>query len=325
MELLHLRYFKTVAETENISQAARQLYVSQPALSTAIKRLEKELGFPLFERKGNRIVLTEAGQCFHKYVNSLFSTLAEGVDKARQITNRDRERVRVVSGFGVIRGIAEDYVRDHPGSLIEASCCDTEQIYAELAAGEADMGLNMGSIADKRFTCRTLMTGRYYVAVNDEHPFHSKKSIRLRDLDGQLLFCSNLAGTYERGMRIFQKAGISCNLLTLDERNVLFSAAAKGLGGVFCMPMFIEKRRSTHQVESVWHKVVLIPIQDCEDTGEVTMITRKDEFYSAQAQHFMDYVEHRFRKNQEALQADLADRGLSAGGADGPDGGGVRI
>ena len=310
MELLHLRYFKTVAETENISQAARQLYVSQPALSTAIKRLEKELGFPLFDRKGNRIILTEAGQCFQKYVNSIFSTLTEGIDKARQITNRDHERVRVVSGFGVIRGIAEDYVAEHPNSIIEATCCDTDEIYAELAAGEADIGLNMGSIADKRFTCRTLMTGRYYIAVNDEHPLHDKKSIHLQDLNGQLLFCSNLAGTYDRGMRIFQKAGISCNLLTLDERNVLFSAAAKGLGGVFCMPMFIEKSRNSHQIDSIWHKVVLIPIQDCEDTGEVTLIARSDEFYSAEAMRFIDYIESRFAKNHAALQADLESRGL---------------
>lgn len=61
MELLHLNYFREVAAVENITKAAKKLYVSQPALSTAIARLEKELDFLLFERKGNRIELTEAG------------------------------------------------------------------------------------------------------------------------------------------------------------------------------------------------------------------------------------------------------------------------
>ena len=60
MELLHLNYFREVAAVENITKAAKKLYVSQPALSTAIARLEKELDFLLFERKGNRIELTEA-------------------------------------------------------------------------------------------------------------------------------------------------------------------------------------------------------------------------------------------------------------------------
>ena len=63
MELLHLNYFREVAAVENITKAAKKLYVSQPALSTAIARLEKELDFLLFERKGNRIELTEAGRC----------------------------------------------------------------------------------------------------------------------------------------------------------------------------------------------------------------------------------------------------------------------
>ena len=52
MELLHLHYFREVAAMENITKAAKKLYVSQPALSTAIARLEKELDFLLFERKG---------------------------------------------------------------------------------------------------------------------------------------------------------------------------------------------------------------------------------------------------------------------------------
>ena len=72
MELLHLNYFREVAAVENITKAAKKLYVSQPALSTAIARLEKELDFLLFERKGNRIELTEAGRCFLEYVNSVF-------------------------------------------------------------------------------------------------------------------------------------------------------------------------------------------------------------------------------------------------------------
>ncbi len=59
LELNRLRYFREMALPENISQAAKPLYITQPALSAIIKKLESEPGYPLFVRKGNKIRLTE--------------------------------------------------------------------------------------------------------------------------------------------------------------------------------------------------------------------------------------------------------------------------
>ena len=62
MNLTHLKYFRTVAETGKIASAAEALFISAPALSTALARLEKELGVPLFQQSGRGIVLTEYGK-----------------------------------------------------------------------------------------------------------------------------------------------------------------------------------------------------------------------------------------------------------------------
>lgn len=64
MELMQLKYFKTVAEAGKISDAAQALFISAPALSTSIARLEKELGVALFDRTNNRIILNRQGQIF---------------------------------------------------------------------------------------------------------------------------------------------------------------------------------------------------------------------------------------------------------------------
>lgn len=61
MELLQLKYFKTVAETGTISEAAKALFISAPALSTSISGLETEMGMDLFERTNNRIILNRQG------------------------------------------------------------------------------------------------------------------------------------------------------------------------------------------------------------------------------------------------------------------------
>lgn len=315
MELLHLNYFREVAAVENITKAAKKLYVSQPALSTAIARLEKELDFLLFERKGNRIELTEAGRCFLEYVNSAFSLLEEVTLKSRQIANRNNRRMVIASGFGVLRNMLDDYKKIHPECEVELKFCDTDRIHAMLASGDADAGLNLGEILDSRLTNRDLMEGRYYIAVNNTHPFWGKNSVDLKDLNGQLLFCSNIARTFETGMEIFQNAGISCNLLKLDEREVLFSAARKGLGGVFCMPMFEENKSVEMKQENSdpADRICFIPIRDCEVKASVTLVTRKDHYYTAENQDFIQFVTQRFLKNQIALNSDLEQRKIGHG------------
>lgn len=69
MELLQLKYFKTVAEIGKISDAAQALFISAPALSTSVSRLEKELGVKLFDRTNNRVILNRQGEIFLRYVN----------------------------------------------------------------------------------------------------------------------------------------------------------------------------------------------------------------------------------------------------------------
>lgn len=67
MNLLQLQYFRTVAETEHISHAAAALFISQPALSKTIRTLEREIGYPLFDREGTRIRLNENGRILYRY------------------------------------------------------------------------------------------------------------------------------------------------------------------------------------------------------------------------------------------------------------------
>ena len=75
MELFQLRYFLTVARYENFSKAAEELHVSQPSVSKAVKLLETELGSALFERKGKRIELNNAGRALQERLKGIIGAL----------------------------------------------------------------------------------------------------------------------------------------------------------------------------------------------------------------------------------------------------------
>lgn len=88
----HLRYFWAVAREGNLTRAAEQLHVSQSAVSVQIQKLERQLGHPLFERRGRRLVLTEAGSIALEYANTVFElgdelvgTLSERGGAARRV------------------------------------------------------------------------------------------------------------------------------------------------------------------------------------------------------------------------------------------------
>ncbi len=79
MELTQLHYFVAVAKTENITKAAQELFITQPALSRVILRLEQEMGTPLFDRRGGHLSLNERGRVFLSYIKPALDSINEGV------------------------------------------------------------------------------------------------------------------------------------------------------------------------------------------------------------------------------------------------------
>ena len=94
MNLHHLRLFRAVAAEGSLTGAARQLNLSQSALSTQIKSLEASLGHDLFERRGRGLVLTEAGRIALDHADAIFRT-AEDLAAVMKETGRARRAVRV--------------------------------------------------------------------------------------------------------------------------------------------------------------------------------------------------------------------------------------
>ena len=308
MELLQLRYFKTVAEIQNITRAAKKLYISQPALSAAIARLERDIGVKLFERRSNSIRLTEAGNCFLEHVNSAFAVLSEGVAKAKAIENRKSNRVRVASALGMVRGLAEEYAGTGEENPISVTTCDVDQICSMLVNGEADFGICLETIQDSRFSNRVLMESRYFVALNRDHPLAQRQTVKLKDLEGTFLFCSNIARTYETARDILQRAGCKFTLLRLDEKEVLFEAARKGLGAVFCIPMISKNNK---YLNGEIPGVVFRPIEDCRDKGRVVLISLKEGYLPELAGDFISYLSKHFYLIEEATEQVLRSSGIN--------------
>lgn len=95
MELLQLKYFLEVAHTQHITRSAQRLHISQPSLSQAIKRLESELGVPLFATKGRNIELTDYGRFLQTKLEPLMERLDVIPEQIRSLADPESSTLRL--------------------------------------------------------------------------------------------------------------------------------------------------------------------------------------------------------------------------------------
>ena len=110
MNLLHLEYFKLVAETQNISKAAGESYISASGLSKVIARLENEVGYPLFERYSNKLILNEAGEVMYRFAESVLKQQKSCKEEIKALMEEAERNVRVaIPADRLISGIFDRY------------------------------------------------------------------------------------------------------------------------------------------------------------------------------------------------------------------------
>ena len=113
----HLRYFWQVAKTGNLTKAAKNLHVSQSALSSQIRQLESSMGAKLFEREGRTLALTEAGQRALVYAEDIFSKGEELESLLRSGVTSTLKTLQI----GVLSTMSRNFVESFIEPLIKRS------------------------------------------------------------------------------------------------------------------------------------------------------------------------------------------------------------
>ena len=143
LSLYHVFYI--VGRSGNISQAAKELFISQPAISKAIQKLEKNLGTVLFSRSSRGVTLTPDGEILFEKVKEAFSLLSEGEEFVLHNRYRNIPRLRIGASSTlrkyVLLSYLKSYAAAHPEVRINISCQSTYQTLQLLDQGKIDIGL----------------------------------------------------------------------------------------------------------------------------------------------------------------------------------------
>lgn len=106
MNLNHLLYFRILAQTENYTEAAKRLLISQPSLTYAMKKLEGDIGVPLFEKTGRNVQLTEYGRELQKTTEEAYRQLTQTTNQMRMRCQQELTTLKI----GIIPTLASDFI-----------------------------------------------------------------------------------------------------------------------------------------------------------------------------------------------------------------------
>lgn len=145
MELTTLRYFRAIAAAGHMTRAAESLGVTQPALSSMLRKLEEEVGAELFHRTGRGVELTEAGRLFLSHAEESLRHAAQARTAVRELMGLERGSIRVGGGATAITYLLPRAVsrfrRKRPGVRFYVREAGSGAVAASVLAGELDLGI----------------------------------------------------------------------------------------------------------------------------------------------------------------------------------------
>ena len=139
------RIFYTVANTGNISKAAKELYISQPAISKSIQNLEESVGCKLFSRSSRGVVLTDEGKLLYEHVSEAFETLTMGEEKLKRSIELGVGHLKIGVSSTLCKYLLlpylKEFIRQNPHISISISCQSTNDTLKLLEDNKIDIGL----------------------------------------------------------------------------------------------------------------------------------------------------------------------------------------
>jgi DNA-binding transcriptional LysR family regulator len=189
MDWRQLDYFRVAGRLQHITRAAEELGMSQPALSRALGRLERELGVPLFHHVGRSIRLTRYGSAFLGRVDRALNEVDEARKELADLAGAETGAV----ALGFLRTLASEYVPqlvrrfriEHPGVRFTFSQDNGAELERGLDAGDLDLCFVPLPTENPRLGSHPVTEQELVLIVPSDHHAAVRRSMRLRDVAGE--------------------------------------------------------------------------------------------------------------------------------------------
>jgi DNA-binding transcriptional LysR family regulator len=266
MKLHLLRIFTTVAGHMSFSRAAEALYISQPAVSKAVRELESQLGVPLFERGAGRLSLTEAGALLAERGRVILAVEQSAEEDLQTLRGLHHGVLRIGSSTTIatylLPPVIASFLRSHPNIDLRLTIQNTQTILSLLLAYQLDVALVERPVEDERLQCEPWRPDELVVIATPDHPLVSAARagpLPVSLLAEQLFLVREPgSGTREVGEAALAARGIQLRrTVELGSTEAIKETVAAGLGLAIVS-------RATVEDQLRLNKLVILPVDQLD-------------------------------------------------------------
>ncbi|WP_310601833.1 LysR family transcriptional regulator [Anaerosporobacter sp.] len=285
MDWFQLQYFKTVAEVENMTQASKLLHISQPSLSQTIKRLETELGYPLFFREGKKIRLNETGEILLHAVEQM-NQIMENSKLA--MDEKNGKEVREVSLYIGCASMLLASLLQHLKKCTPEIEYRINQWSGEVKNKEADFSIVSAPVEDIQGNARLLLRERILLALPQNHPFVEKEKIYISDLkDEEFISLNENWSLWETMRKAMESASFEPKIIMRVDNPSLMRELLSCQMGVAFVP------------EVTWHSfagenIVMRLVEGCSMERNIWLKYKENRYLSHSMKACADGIEEFF-------------------------------
>lgn len=285
INLHQLRVFQTVARRMSFSRAAEDMIRSQPSVSMYIKRLEKAVGLPLFEKAGRHIVLTEAGEQLLHYSHRLFTVLQETSEAMEALRGGSAGHLRVAAdttaGVYVVPEYLGVFRRSFPAVDVSLDVTNRSTVLERLLLREIDLAVIGQFPQEEELLAIPFLVNELVVIGWPHHKLAQKKNIPLKKLESEtFLMREQGSGTRATTERFFADSGLSIHVgMELASNSAIKQAVANGLG-IAVIP------RRAIDLELKTGRLVIIDVDGFPRTRYWHIVQVRDRFLPPPAANF---------------------------------------
>ncbi|UDI77382.1 LysR family transcriptional regulator [Staphylococcus taiwanensis] len=290
IEIIKLKYFKVVAEMNNITQASKRLNISQPALSKAISSLEDDIGVKLFDRKGRQIFLNQYGKLMLNYVNNAFEELNEGERVVRALTGIESGQVTFAITFPhVMPSLIQIFLSQHPDLKIKQYQANSDDAKQLILDNKVDCAISSSPIEHEDIVWEPIIKDDIYLTVSKTHPLATFDSIELQQIENDRLI-GQIKGYGFRDTidDILEREGIRPNYqIEVEDSSAILKLVAMNIGISFT------PKQALMQLNS---QVVAIPIKNKGCYRMIGIAYKQSHYFTEVATSFKTFVTQYFRE-----------------------------
>lgn len=289
MNLNQLKLFYFTAKYGNLSAAAEALYITQPAVTKGIQRLQEYYGIKFVNRFGKKLALTDAGEVLYGIAQKIFELETQAEESLRDFQQRKRGHIRIHASesFGAyyLPSIIGPFVKLYPHIRVSVNILPTEQVVDNTVNLNNDLGFISYPIEHKKLIVKEILEDTLVLIAPPSHPFARKECLEPRDLEGQSMIMHENGSAPRRATDEFiRKHSISISIPLELSNNEAIKRAVQGGSGV----ALISRKVASEEIQT--GKLKAIPLSDQYMKRKFYMVHHKDKYFSEPLKNLIEML-----------------------------------